>query len=374
MIPALRWIWGMRTRPLLALGLLAILGCAAAHQFLLLAGLGLLLLLAGYITWDELFDRAARPFHLALVVALLFWVGFGLVITDWGDGQTRDIARGLARLGYQLARVPDFIGVVVRPWARAIPHLGAALFVLCAAAMFRMARSNEPKTNERVLMVLFLVLLMAASGSHPPRQETRYVFNLYAIAIVIALATIARLAERLAKRPATAAGLTTLAALGGFAMSEDFQPHHLLEVDQPAEAFRLNMTPGMQSHLVIREDYRSLAGWLQGHVPSNGLVVFGTHGLDHYYPDVSYFYVDEHDSNFRDWSCRGGTIERWANHPLLYSPEMLIRHIAPDQTAYLVAFSYDPAAVLAPFASLHPVIEATFSDAMIVKLTGPPAT
>jgi hypothetical protein len=280
------------------------------------------------------------------------------------------VARGLARLGYQLLRFPDFVGVVVRPWARAVPHLGAALLLLSATAMYRMAKSKEPLNSERALLVIFLILLLAASASHPPRQETRYVFNLYPLAIIFALTTIARGVEVLTRRPAAVAGLTTIAALGGFALSEDFQPGHLLHIDSPIETFRVGMSGDMQSHLVIRDDYRTLAHWLQKNVPSNAIVINGVHGIDHYYSGISYFYVNVRDPNFPQWACRNGTLERWGNYPLLYSVDALAAAIKDKPAAYLVAFGYDNRQLLQSLARLQPRIVVAQGGVVILELKG----
>jgi hypothetical protein len=371
MLPrAVRWIRGFRARPLLALSLLGMLVAAAAHQFLLVGSVGLLLLMMRFIDWDEFFGRPARSFHVILLAYALFWLAFGAAMTNWGGAHLGAAARGLAALGYQLLRFPDAVGVVVRPWARAVPHLGAALLMLSAAAMYRMARSREPLNTERALLVLFVVLLLAASASHPPRQETRYVFNLYPIAIVIAVTTIARGAELLARKPVAIAGLTTIATLGGFALSEDFRPGHLLHIDERATTFKAGMPGGMQSHLVIRDDYRALAGWLQRNVPSDALVINGVHGLDHYYHGISYFYVNVRDPNFPQWSCRNGTVERWGNYPLLYSVDELAAVIKAKPAAYLVAFGYDNRQLLQSLAQLQPRIALEQGGIVILELRG----
>ena len=364
---ALRLIWGLRSRPFLVTGLVAMLAAAGAHQFIAVAAIGLLLLLTRLITWKELFSHRLAPIHIAVTIFLIFWLAFGVAITDWHAAGV-SISRGAAMLAYQLVRFPDFVGVVVRPWARAVPHLGAALLLLVAIAMYRAAKYDEVSNYERVFLTVFLVLLLAASASHPPRQETRYIFFLYPLAIVIALSTIARAAALVAGRRAVAAGITSAIALGGFALSEDFQPHHLLHIDSPNETFRVGMTPDMQSHLVIREDFRSLALWLQQHRSSKELVVNGVHGFDHYYSGIDYFYVDQQDPNFVDWTCRRGTVDRWSNYPLLYSVDALAVKVAENQRAYLVAFTYDRDAILASLVALHPRIAVSSGDVMIIKL------
>lgn len=278
-------------------------------------------------------------------------------------------------LGYQFLRVPDFIGVVVRPWARALPHLGLGLLALCGAGIIRMALGDkasrdEPFDTERVLLVVFVVLLLAASAATPPRQETRYVFNLYPLAILIALTTLARFAAGITRRPAIAAGATAVVACGGFALSEDFQPAHLRHIDGPAATFRWGMGEDLQSHLVIREDYRSLSQWLQRHAGMGTVVINSVHGLDYYYPRFNYFYVDLQTPEFAEWACRRGTIERWGNYPLLDSVAALGGAINSAPRAYLVAFGYDSDKLLATLAPLHPRIATSQGHIVVVELRG----
>lgn len=367
---AIGWIWTLRSRPLLAVGLLAALGCAGVHQFLAAGAILLLLLMVRYIDRDELFGLSARWFQLALGLLVAFWVVFGAASVDWGDPHIGGPARGAAMLAYQFLRFPDFIGVVARPWIWAAPHLGAVLLVLCGIAVVRMAGSAAPMGNERALLVVFLALLLAASASHPPRQETRYVFNLYPIALIIALTTLAWLTDLVFRSPAAAAISTAAVALCGFALTEDFSPHHMLQINTREETFRLRMTPGMQSHLVIRDDYRSLAHWLQTNVPANVMVINGVHGLDHYYPGFRFFFVDASSPNFPDWSCRHGTVERWGNYPLLHSVPALANAIGTNGRAYLVAFGYEREDLLRSLAALSPTIAASEGAIIIIELRG----
>jgi uncharacterized membrane protein SirB2/drug/metabolite transporter superfamily protein YnfA len=375
LLGSLPWIWSTRSRPLLSLGLVAILLAAAVHQFLVVTTLGTLLLLMRYVSPGEILGRQARGFQLAIGVCALFWLAFGLSSPSWHEARLGGLAHAAAMLGYQFLRVPDFIGVVVRPWARALPHLGLALLLLCGAAIIRMALRNEasgeePLNAERVLLVVFLILLLGASAANPPREETRYVFNLYPLAILIALTTLARVAYRFTRRPAVAAGATAVVACGGFALSEDFQPAHLRYIDSPEATFRVGMSEAMQSHLVIREDYRALSQWLQLHAGAGTVVINSVHGLDYYYHGFDYFYVELYTPEFEDWACRRGTVERWGNYPLLDSVAGLGAAIRSAPRAYLVAFGYDTEKLLAALVPVHPRIATSQGRIVVVELRG----
>ncbi|HEY6454261.1 MAG TPA: glycosyltransferase family 39 protein [Steroidobacteraceae bacterium] len=373
-------IWSTRSRPLLTVGLVAILVAAAAHQFLAVIALGALLLLMGYVSPDELLGRTGRRFQLAIVACALFWLAVGLASPGWHAARLGGTARAIAMLGYQFLRVPDFIGVVVRPWGRAVPHLGLVLLLLCGAAFVRMAlrdasssgeaTADTPLDVERVLLVVLLVLLLAASAANPPRQETRYVFNLYPLAILIALTTLTRIAQAFTRRPAAVATATAVVAFAGFALTEDFRPSFLRHIDSPEATFKADLNEDVQSHLIVRDDYRTLSQWLQVHAGAGTMVINGVHGLDDYYPGIRYFYVDLRDPNFADWACQRGTVERWGNYPLLDSEAALATAIRSAPRAYLVAFGYDNEKLLATLAPLHPRIAISQGHIVVVELRG----
>jgi hypothetical protein len=370
MLYALRWLWGWRARPVVAAGLLSVLLAALLHQFLAVTALLLLMMMMRQITWEELFAKDAAPLHICIAVSALFWLAFGIATTDWHSPAAGTIPRALAAFVYQYLRYPDFVGVVVRPWARAVPLLGLGLGLLIGVGLLRLARSAEPRNAERVLSIAFVVLLLAASATHPPRQETRYVFFLYPLAVVLALTTLDRVA-RFALKPRRAAIAVPLLSLGGFAMSEDFQPHHLLNIDRPAEIFRTEMNPDMQAHLEIRNDYRDLARWLQQRVtPDRDLVINGVHGLDYYYPRINYFFVDQRNPDFPDWACRHGTVERWGNFPLIDSVDSLKSKIAASRYTYLIDFLGNDPGLLAALAQFEPRITWSQGFVAVVELRG----
>jgi hypothetical protein len=321
---ALRWVWGFRSRWITALGLLAALGAAAAHQFLLFGVIILLLLLLRLLGWRELFSRASWPFGAAVAVSAAFWIAYGLATSDWRANPDQSLPQTVALLGYEFVRFPDFALEIARPWAKAVPILGLALFVLITAACIRVIRNEDAElTAERVILIILVLLLLAASASHPPRHETRYLFFLYPLAVIIALMALAR-ASAMVVRAASwqpQAGAIAAAALGlaGFALTEDFQPYHLLNVDTASINFRIDMKPEVAAHYYARSDVRAAAQWLAQNTSESDTVISSYQSLEFYYPHVDYFYMESTDRRFSGWSCRGGTVERWGNTPLLYT-------------------------------------------------------
>ncbi len=68
------------------------------------------------------------------------------------------------------------------------------------------------------------------------------------------------------------------------------------------------------------------------------VVITGYHVLDYYYPNVAYFFVDQRDEAFGEWSCHRGTTERWTNKPMLGTIEALEGAIPERGRAFLVVF------------------------------------
>jgi len=320
----LRWALKFRARWVTAIGLGAALLAAALHQFGLVAALILLLLLMRMLIWRELFSRAALPFGAAIALSAAFWIAYGLATTDWRAAPEQSMFDLMVLLGYEFVRFPDFAVDVALPWARAVPVLGLVLFVLIAAACIRLIiREESELTAERVVLILLVCLLLAASASNPPRLETRYVFFLYPLTVIIALVTLARAVEAVSRLFRIGAGrsalLASLAALVGFGFTEDFDLHHLRYVDSRAIHFRIGMKPSLANHYYKRADVRAVAQWLMQNTTDEDIVISSLQGLDFYYPRIDYFYMDSSDRRFTGWTCRGGTVERWGNTPLLYS-------------------------------------------------------
>jgi hypothetical protein len=347
----------LHIRPSATLGLIAALLSALLQQFELAAAIVLILLLLSMLEWRELSTRAGRAFAAALGVSFLFWIAFGLGTHDW-VAEPLSSARTAVLLGYEFVRFPDFTREIAIPWLRTDPVLACALFALLAAACVRaIARPQTTLPAERVLLALLVGLILAASASHPPRHETRYVFFLYPLAILLAVTMVAHATNALvgASRYATLA--IVLLCLGGFALTEDFQPAHLRNIDSAAVNFRIGMDRWKVSHYHPRSDVRAAAQWLNEHVAQDrDVVVSSFPGIDFYYPRENFFFLEPDDPRYESWACRAGTLERWGNRALLSSPADLAARVSADHTVWLVIEPYRAADLLRRLASIAPAV------------------
>ncbi len=337
---AMRWVCTFRARWLTAIGLTAALGAALLHQFAACAAVIILLLMLRLIHWKELVSRAALPFHALLILSVAFWTAFGFLTNEWRSGE------GASWLGdssavaviYEFARFPDFLQEIVLPWSRAVPILGLVLLALIAIGVIRtIATDSDDLSVERVTQVVLVCMLLAASASDPPRHETRYLFFVYPLAVILALATIAQLVEAASRRKSLTTALTAVAALGVFALTEDFRLQHLLKIDSPEVNFRVDAIGGEEAHLQPRSDPRGAANWLaENSTDDQDLLINGVPTVDFYFTRFDFTYIDWQHRRFEAYACRRGTLERWGNLPLLYTVEAVEAQIANADQAFLV--------------------------------------
>lgn len=343
-VPAMRWIWSQRSQPTLMLGLLTMLAGALAHQFLIPLSIGIILLLLKQLSPTDFQRRGALWLLIAMSLAAFFWIIYSALMTDWPKvvADTGSTQRAFTVFIYQFMRVPNVIGVTVRPFFDAVPKVSLVLFVGIAIATVRTIFSTDSlRSPERILLLLLILLMLGIGLSDPPRSETRYAAFLYPLAILIVIKSLSATIA-LVRWPASAAAAPALCVFLLFALTEDVNFSHIAQVDTPEVTFRTGMSPDMQAHIEIRDDVRGIAEWLRPRVATErAVVVNGVHGFDYYYPNTLYFFAEEHSPNFPDWSCRRGTVDRWTNLPLVFTYEDLKAKTADFKT-YLVTFALTP--------------------------------
>jgi hypothetical protein len=354
---ACSWLRRFRGRPIVVAGLLVTLLAALSHQFLLCGCVLLLMLLAGTIGWRELLLKNAAPWYAAILACLVYWIAFACSTSDWLL-QPQSPLHTAFLLGYELARVPDLVRQIGVPWGTSLPVLGSVLAVLIVAAVIETVARGRA-TPESAVLFLLVALLLAAGAVPTERQETRYVFFLYPLAIVVAATAIAHAARYLLGSSTRAAAATALVCLLGFALTEDFRPGHLRHIDAEDVNFRIAMSPREAAMYPARSDIRAAARWLDAHVqPGSDKVIDAFPGVDFYYSHADFFFMDADDSRFEGWSCRAGSVERWGNLPLLYSVAMLDSQLTPGQRVWLVVETPLRGQLLSQLEDLDPHISA----------------
>ena len=364
-----------KAEPLAALGTFVVLGCVALQQFELAVGVLIILVLLGIVSTESLTPSNSRPLYIAVLACAVFWVAFGLATHDWHEPGLSSL-HTLFLLGYEFVRFPDAVRQVAMPWARTVPLLSLGLLILVTANILRgCLRYRDTSPAERILLALFVVLFLAASASNPPRQETRYVFFLYPLAVIFSIVTIRRFMQRMLGETPFATATATIACIAAFGLSEDFRPLHLWNIDSEAINFRIGMGSRLAGHYHPRSDSRAAATWLQAHaVPGQDLVIVSFPGVDFYYPHSDYYFVADSDPRFESWSCRRGTTQRWSNLPMIYSYDTLNAKVATGRRVWMVLEPSRMQPILARFPPGDWTLEWTSRehDIAIVSVREPP--
>ncbi|MCI0628873.1 MAG: hypothetical protein L0387_45720, partial [Acidobacteria bacterium] len=366
---ALRWIWTFRERWLVAIGFAVALAAAMFHQFAVLAALILLLLMLRLLNWKELFSRAAFPFHVAVMLSLAFWSAYGLLTNEWreGEGTAWPSDNRIVAIVYEFVRFPDILREIVWPWGQAVPILGLALLALSVIGVIRtIGHDNEGLSAERVIQVVLVCMVLAAAATNPPRHETRYVFFLYPLAVIVALTAIARVVEAAPRLKQRAAALTVVTSLVGFALTEDFRPRHLLNIDSAEVTFRVLAAGRAEAHYHPRSDPRGAANWLAEHATDDrDLVINGFPSVDFYFKKFDFTYIDWRHRRFEAYACQRGTLERWGNLPLLYTVDAVESQIDNADRAFLVLAGAHVDELVRQLARLQPQIAWTSIDGQV---------
>lgn len=313
-----------------AAGMVLALLAGIAHQFAAAATIVALLAVAGQIRWVDLEPRRLWPFHLALVVWAAFWIAYGALAADWYEGGDTSIVSRHAALtiAYNLAALPDYLMEVVLPWSNGAPRLGSLLAILLACAIVQSGRRGaaaEPATTTAgYLLFLFLLLLAAAASSDPPRHETRYVFFLYPLAVILAGLVWVRWLRRRVVDPQRAAMLGIAGFAAAFVLTDDSGLRSAFRPDEPRWLPAFMFPASGEAHSVPRTPGLQAAEWLHSHVRPGDRTINGVPGVDFYFRRFELAYIDWGHQRFRAYACERGTRERWGNLPLVYTQDALL--------------------------------------------------
>jgi len=378
-IPALRWIWQWRSKPVMAGGLLAMLLAAFFGQFLVVASVAVLLLLLNQATLPELRERKVF-IYLATLLAVSFLALLRAYLSlDWHSLVTQNGGqlRAAAVFFYQFVRFPDVIAEIVRPFAGTVPIVGVLLLLALGGTIVRLiVNPSELRNSDRVLMLLLLLLMLAVGISNPPRQETRYSYFLYPLGLLIAMTAVVHLVKLARLQDRATELVSACVVLVLFAVSEDFDARHILTIDSRETTFRVGMGIPMQAHLgEVRDDFRGVADFLKARVePQRDIVVNAMHGVNYYYTDANYFFTEYTGSNYMMWSCRGGSVDRWTNLPLVATLDELRAKTAQARSVYFITWEFAGEQLIKSLADRHARLVYQTGSTIVIEMNGGGAT
>lgn len=338
-LASLRWIWSLRSRWLAACGLLAAATAALAHQLLSAVAVLALLMLAGLIDWRELIGRPARLYLASLALSALYWLSVGFGTDAWVADATHSSVAGMAQIvALKLLGFPNVIDEIVRPWGRTMPLWSLCLFGSLAGLTFvAIRRATAARTASAILLIVAIVMILAVGASGTGRQETRYTFFLYPVLVLLAIAALAQLLNKLSGNARVAAGLLGAITFSCFAASGDFRPHHVAAIDSDAATYRVVLPAALVSHYYPHNDVRGAAAWLKENVSAADRVLTGIPSLAQYAERIDFAFLIDDDPRYEAFACQAGTLDRWTHKPLLYSAKALDA-LLHDHRAYLVTY------------------------------------
>ncbi|MFO1377654.1 MAG: glycosyltransferase family 39 protein [Steroidobacteraceae bacterium] len=338
---ALLSLWPiLRERWMTAIGMAVAISAAVVHQFAVTGLVIALLVCLGQLQWQDFGRRPARTCIIAMGLWLIAWLSYGLLAAGWNLGSDTTIVSRipLLTLAYNLLSFPDFLLEIAKPWGGAVPRLSAALALAVAGALVLAGREPDRlRPDLRLGLFLLFLLLGGAAASDPPRHETRYVFFLYPLAIVVLLAMLDRLAGAFTRTPAHTAFVLPVAATL-FVVTEDSGAR---EPPVPAwlqQVPTVLLPPTGKGHLIRQADSRNAGQWLQSRArPGVDLVINASPGVDFYYRSFDFAYIDWTQQRFLAYACDHGRHERWGNQPLLYTPGTLRAAVRTRTRTFIVA-------------------------------------
>ncbi len=339
-------LWPLRTRWLVAGGLLAALAAAILHQFLVCGFLLLMLPLLQLIDRRDFRSRAVQWPVAAIMASAAYWAAYAFAHSHW---QEPNVAVGLAQ---HLIGFPNVLEEVARPWARSIPWMGLYSGALIAALTIACLQTPSRWPDIRTGLTALFTLIFAVGLNSSARIETRYTFFLYPLLMALSIAALFVAARTLLREPRAAALAASATMLILFAITEDFRPAHILRIDSARANFREGLPVNTRDHYYPRSDVGAAAAWLRTHVGPRDLVITGIPSLDPYYGKVDYFYLGDRDPRYEAYACDAGRIERWTEHRLLFGTAALDREISSNHSVYLVLY-HDQLPAVRAYAQAH---------------------
>jgi hypothetical protein len=237
---------------------------------------------------------------------------------------------------------PEIYAPVVEPWFQEMPILAGLLAV---GVLYRFwTRLDRPWREIAIdpsTMVVYVVVLMGIFSSY--FHSTRYTYFVYPLALACLYLTLRALVKKLfstigedgmRRYEATAA---LLVFLGVFAISEDFDPRHLLATGGVEVAFQTDRFERMRDTWYWRDDSQLPGQFVTSQAsPRDPVIVMDLPAASYYIDRPHAVYHPRGLLRFYEVSREAGTVEFWSGMPLLSTPEELGAFVEGAPRAWIV--------------------------------------
>jgi len=367
-IPQLGRLLGRKPTLALTLAVMAVVA-AMLHQLFLVVALAALLLARYRIHRDPGSGKGVLALLGLAVVVSAAWLAYATWLT-YGVGSREWLVRAGApvfRNGISATFFgwPRFFEPVIVPWSREMPVLGALLLVgLLYQILTRLSRPVVELARSPAFILLFILILFGTFDSL--YHTTRYTYFVYPLGLAALFITVHDLLGKAAVRMAGSwlrvhlGGVAIAVFLAAFAISEDFDPRHLLRGSSPDVIFRTGAFEGMGPTWYPRTDYREAGRFVSARAPLDAPVVAIDVPPASYYIDGSHaVYLPRHGDRFYFVARQRGTVDYWSGQRLISTPDELTEYAADASEIWVVhrADGMRPVVDLADaFAGREPVI------------------
>jgi hypothetical protein len=309
---------------------------AALHQLLLAAALGVVLLARCRIHRDpRSFRSAIAVLGLAIVVSLgwlahVTWLTYGAGSREWLAGAGATVFRyGISKTFFGWPRLYE---PVILPWYREMPVLAGFLLVgLLYQLVAGLGRPLAELARSPAFILFYILVLFGTLDSL--YHSTRYMYFLYPLALAVLFITVHDLLRILGNRTSVPwlrkhrGACAVVAFLAIFAVTEDFNPSHLLRGSSPEVIFRTGRFEPRGATWYPRTDYRTAGRFVSAAAPSDAPIIAINVPPASYYIDGSHaVYLERGGDRFRNVARRQGTLDYWSGQRLMSTPDELAEY------------------------------------------------
>jgi hypothetical protein len=167
--------------------------------------------------------------------------------------------------------------------------------------------------------------------------ETRYFFFLYPIILFVIFYAIEKIVNSLKFTKLTHSFALFLFLISFLGFSEDFNLHHLINIDSKEINFRMNYDSMLERHYYRRYDVKTPAEYVNNNFNENDVVLINEMVIEYYLKNLDHIFLDYRSRRFWILSTNEGTKERWTNANLVYTTDALLDFLLEnDKTVWFV--------------------------------------
>jgi hypothetical protein len=263
----------------------------------------------------------------AVLVAFLAsgsWLFWAATSPTWQDALGPEVGSLLGAIRVTFFGWPDFWTPLMRPWIQELPLLAV---VGVGALGFQLVHNAKAKADGMAAhpAVVLIVIACAMGMLNSPYATTRYHFFVYPFILCTMILTVKELVEAGARRARERFRLrvepaVALICVAGFALSRDFDIHHLVTAGSEEVSLRTGVFEPYAPTWYSRWDFASAASYVDRNIRSTEreeVVVVGLGVVQHYLNTDCALYLDRTDPRFTLVSRVSGTVDLWSGERLL---------------------------------------------------------